>query len=24
VECFNQQGELVMVCEHLLLVQKKD
>ena len=24
VECFNQQGDLVMVCEHLLLVQKKD
>ena len=24
VECFNQQGELVMVCEHLLLVNKKD
>lgn len=23
VECFNQQGELVMVCEHLLLVNKK-
>ncbi|MBK6827282.1 MAG: dehydratase [Chitinophagaceae bacterium] len=24
VECFIQQGELVMVCEHLLLVNKKD
>ena len=24
VECFNQEGELVMVCEHLLLVNKKD
>ena len=24
VECFNQQGELVMVFEHLLLVNKKD
>ena len=24
VECFNQRGELVMVCEHLLLVNKKD
>ena len=24
VEVFNQQNELVMVCEHLLLVQKKD
>lgn len=24
VECYNQQGELVMVCEHLLLVNKKD
>ncbi len=23
VECFNQQSELVMVCEHLLLVNKK-
>jgi acyl dehydratase len=23
VECFNQHGELVMVCEHLLLVNKK-
>lgn len=23
VECFNQQDELVMVCEHLLLVNKK-
>jgi len=23
VECFNQHNELVMVCEHLLLVQKK-
>ena len=23
VECFNQQGELVMLCEHLLLVNKK-
>jgi acyl dehydratase len=23
VECHNQAGELVMVCEHLLLVQKK-
>jgi acyl dehydratase len=23
VECHNQLGELVMVCEHLLLVQKK-
>jgi acyl dehydratase len=22
VECHNQAGELVMVCEHLLLVQK--
>jgi len=24
VEVFNQQNELVMVCEHLLLVQKKE
>ena len=24
VECFNQHGELVMVCEHLLLVNKKN
>jgi len=24
VEVFNQQGELVMVCEHLLLVQKRN
>lgn len=24
VETHNQKGELVMVCEHLLLVQKKD
>ncbi|MBC7947365.1 MAG: MaoC family dehydratase N-terminal domain-containing protein [Chitinophagaceae bacterium] len=24
VECFNQGNELVMVCEHLLLVSKKD
>ena len=24
VECFNQHGELVMVCEHLLLVSKKN
>jgi acyl dehydratase len=24
VEVFNQQQELVMVCEHLLLVQKQD
>ena len=24
VECINQQGELVMDCEHLLLVNKKD
>lgn len=23
VECFNQQNELVMICEHLLLVNKK-
>ncbi len=23
VECFNQQNELVMVCEHLLLVSKR-
>lgn len=23
VECFNQRNELVMVCEHLLLVNKK-
>ena len=24
VECFNQHSELVMVCEHLLLVNKKN
>ena len=24
VECFNQNDELVMVCEHLLLVNKKE
>jgi acyl dehydratase len=24
VECFNQHGELVMLCEHLLLVNKKE
>ncbi|MBL7738008.1 MAG: MaoC family dehydratase N-terminal domain-containing protein [Chitinophagaceae bacterium] len=24
VECFNQQQELVMLCEHILLVNKKD
>lgn len=24
VECINQRGEVVMACEHLLLVQKKE